>query len=48
MFSPGGNLQCPSKRRSLDCGEGPTPMLTRALKRKFRVNIYLDELHANK
>ena len=43
------NNQSPSRdarRNSLDCGEGPTPMLTRALRRKFQAACPLSPIHS--
>ena len=38
--SPGGTVKgC--RRRSLEVGEGPTPMLTRALRKKFQVSLII-------
>ena len=41
LKSPGGTLQYPDRSGLLDCeyGAGPTPMLTRALRRKFQVSL---------
>ena len=38
--SPGGTRQLPDRSRDLDNGTGLTPMLTRALRRKFQVRLY--------
>ena len=43
------NNQSPSRegrRNSLDCGEGPTPMLARALRRKFQAACPLSPIHS--
>ena len=35
-----------ARRNSLDCGEGPTPMLARALRRKFQAAFPLSPIHS--
>lgn len=38
--SPGGTVKgC--RRRNREVGEGPTPMLTRALRKKFQVSLII-------